>query len=169
MNYLDFIIIILLIISAISGYKKGIVSQVTSITALILGIYLAITLTKNLAPWLVDSFSWSIGFSKIFSVITIFILVLVTVGIVGRAIEKTFEDAELGNLNKIFGLVFSIAKTLIILSIITLALSFFGKVKSFPNKDDMHNSMLYMPVASIIPAICPYLEASTNNRTDNKK
>jgi membrane protein required for colicin V production len=42
MNYIDIIIGIVLIVSAISGFRKGLIVEVASLAALILGIWGAI-------------------------------------------------------------------------------------------------------------------------------
>ena len=159
MNYLDIIIIIILVASCVSGYKKGFVSQLTGLAALILGIYLAIKLSKITAPWLVEHFSWSQTTSHIVSFVVILILVSIAIGIIGKAIERTCEDADLGHFNKFLGLFFSLAKSIVFLSIIAVALNFWGKDHSFPSNEAKHKSLLYMPVASVVPAIFPYFES----------
>jgi len=158
MNYLDIIIILLLIISAVGGYKKGFISQLTGLAGLFLGIYLAIKLSKYTTPWLVNHFSWSHSTSNITSFIVIFILVSIAVHVVGKAIERTFEEAELGHFNKFLGLLFSLVKTVVVLSILALVLNFWGKDHSFPSTEAKHKSLLYMPVASVVPAVFPYFE-----------
>ncbi len=56
MNYLDVIIIIILLISAINGYRKGFIHQFVFLAALDFGIFIAVKFTKLVAPFVQSHF-----------------------------------------------------------------------------------------------------------------
>jgi membrane protein required for colicin V production len=165
MDYLDLIIAGILIISAISGFNKGFIHQLASLTALILGIYLAVKFSKLIAPFIQDHFTSSANGAKIAAFIIIFILVIIAVHLLGRLLEKSFEDVELGHLNKLAGSVFSVAKMVFILSALMILMKLSIIHFNWPKEADIEKSYLYKPVESVAPFVFPYL----NFNNDNKK
>lgn len=169
MNYLDLIIGIVLIASAVEGYKKGMISQITSLVSLIVGIVLAIRLFRYLSNWMVETFSWGVNFSVIFSFILIFILTISVIAIIGRSVERTFEEADLNHFNKIGGIVLSLVKSLIFLSALMLVLSYYTRKDSFPKQKHIHGSYLYMPVSAIVPTLLPYINKTKTDTIQQSK
>ena len=58
MNYIDIILVLLLIFSAISGFRKGLIVELASLAALILGIWGAIEFSDITSEFLVENFNW---------------------------------------------------------------------------------------------------------------
>jgi membrane protein required for colicin V production len=169
MNYLDFIIGALVIISAISGYKKGLIHQLASLAALILGIFLAVKFSKMVYPFIVNHFTSSENIAKVSAFIAIFILVVIAVLLLGKFLHKTFEDVELGLINKISGSVFSIVKTIFILSAIMVLLRLSIIHLNWPKTNDIEKSALYKPVEAMAPAIFPYLKMEKEQKLNPEK
>jgi membrane protein required for colicin V production len=169
MNYLDFIIIALVIISAISGYKKGLIHQLASLAALILGIFLAVKFSKLVAPFILNHFTSSENIAKVSAFFAIFILVVIAVLLLGKFLHKTFEDVELGLINKISGSIFSIAKTIFILSAIMVLLRLSIIHLNWPNTNDIEKSALYKPVEAMAPSIFPYLKMEEEQKVNPAK
>jgi membrane protein required for colicin V production len=168
MNYLDIIIVLLLVISAVSGYRKGFIHQLASLVAIILGIFLAVKFGKLLWPFVQTHFISSENISKIVSFISIFIIVLILIYLLGRFLEKIFEEIELALINKLAGSVFSIIKMAFILSVIMVLLNISIIKLNWPKAESIEKSYLYKPIESVAPAIFPYLKFEKNN-TDLKK
>ena len=56
MNYIDIILGLLLIFSAIGGFKNGLIAEIASLAALILGIWGAIHFSDNTTELLIKYF-----------------------------------------------------------------------------------------------------------------
>jgi membrane protein required for colicin V production len=168
MNYLDFIIIIILFISAISGYHKGFIHQLASLTALILGIYFAFKFSGMIAPWIEKHWIIGANLAYIIAFVSVFILVLIAIHKAGRIIEKILENIEMGILNKLLGSIFAISKMILILSAIFLILNFCSTKLAWPNKQDMEKSFLYKPVMSVTPTIFPFIKETSKCLRTNK-
>ena len=153
MNYLDILIIVFIIISAIHGFKNGLIHEIASLASLILGIYLAV----KFSGWAATKFQFffSENTSFIVSFIVIFIIVSLGIYFVGKMLEKAFEEAELGPINKLAGMVFNIAKTIIILSVLIFILKFFAFSNKWPNEETRKKSFLFDRVETVAPAIYP--------------
>jgi membrane protein required for colicin V production len=169
MNYLDFIIGALVIISAITGFRKGLIHQLASLAALILGIFLAVKFSKLVAPFIMDHFASSENIAKVSAFIAIFILVVIAVLLLGKFLHKTFEDVELGLLNKISGSIFSVVKTIFILSAIMVLLRLSIIHLNWPKTNDIEKSALYKPVEAMAPAIFPYLKMDEEQKVNPVK
>lgn len=165
MNYLDVIIGILVIFAAIHGYKKGLVHQLASLGAVILGIFIAVKFSKWIAPFILAHFTSSANAAKIAAFVVIFIVVVILVHILGKFIEKAVEEIELAPLNRIAGLAFGVIKMVFILSAIMVLLELSIIKFNWPKEKDRLRSYLYKPVESVAPAIFPYLD--TNGTTNN--
>ena len=75
----------------------------------------------------------------------------------GKALTKIADFAALGFVNKLFGGVFSLARSLLILSVL---LFFFHKINStisLVKKDTLESSILYYPIKSVVPTLFPSL------------
>ena len=166
MNYLDVIIAILFIIAIVSGYRKGFIHQLASLAALILGIFLAVKFSKLISPFLQEHFTSSANVAKVLAFVAVFVIVMILVHLLGRFLEKTFDEIELGPLNKIVGSVFSVIKMLLIISSIMILLKLSIIKFNWPNQIDREKSYLYKPVESIVPAIFPYFQHSSETSSN---
>jgi membrane protein required for colicin V production len=172
MNYIDIIIAALIIIAAISGFKKGFIHQLASLVALVLGIFLAVKFSKALTPFFQSYITSSENASKIIAFVLIFIVVMILVHLLGKFIEKLLEEVELGIINKIAGLVFGVIKMLFIMSALMIFLQFSIIKFNWPSQQLREGSFLYKPVESVAPAIFPYLKSigqQTNEQVSDKK
>lgn len=165
MNYLDVIIILLIIFSAIHGYKKGLIHELASLASLVLGIYLAIRFNEWVAAKFQYFFSQNTSFIVAF--VLIFIIVSISIFFIGKMLEKTFEEAELGPINKLAGIVFNIAKTVIFLSVFIFVLNFFSFSKNWPDQATKESSFFYSRIESVAPSIYPLIVKKVNSEQQN--
>jgi len=164
MNYLDIIIIIFLFFAAISGFRKGLIHQLAILTALILGIFLAVKFSKLISPFIQTNFVPSENTSKIIAFVIIFISVLISIHLLGNFLEKLFDEVELGLFNKITGCIFGILKMSFIISVFMVMLKFSIVNFNWPNKKDTESSYLYRPIESFAPLLFPYLKLNKNSQ-----
>lgn len=158
MNYIDIVLCILLLLAAINGFSKGLIAEVASIAALILGIWGAIEFSHVTTEFLIENFNWQTEHMNIISFVITFVVIVVLVHIVGSTVSKLAETVLLGFVNKLAGLVFGVLKSALILSIILVV---FDKID-----DDVHilspntkeNSRMYEPIRSFAPSIFPFIE-----------
>lgn len=120
MNWLDVIILLPCIWFAFKGFKNGLIFELASILALILGVWATVRFSSSLAI--------KLGDSKIYlylSFAIIFIAVLVAVHFAGKLFEKLIKLLIPDIINHIAGLVFGVMKVVIIFSVL---LMFINKV-----------------------------------------
>ena len=118
MNYIDIIIVILLILSAISGLTKGFVYEFASLFGLIAGVWGAIKFSGATRDFLQYRLDINTHYIQIIAFVLTFVLIIILVHIVAKAIEKAMESVSLGVVNRIFGGIFAVFKSAFILGIL---------------------------------------------------
>src|SRR5664279_3670383 len=106
MNWLDAVIIVVLILSLVNGFINGLVKEVASLAALILGIWGAIKFSTFTAGKLYDYFDITGRYVGIIAFIITFALIVVIIHFVGILADKIINYASLGFMNRILGIVF---------------------------------------------------------------
>ncbi len=121
----DYIVLIIITISAIWGLIRGFVSQAISIVALIVGVWCAFKFSELISEWVKEFFSIESDQSVVN--VCVFIAILIVVIIVGhfisKGLEKIIKISMMDWLNKLLGFVFSALKATMILSIVAYAIA----------------------------------------------
>lgn len=155
-HYLDILFAIPLLWAAYRGFKKGLVIELAGLAALILGIYSALHFSGFLADWITEQWNYKGEYLPLIAFGGTFIIVILLVHLLGKAIEKVLDLVALGTLNKIAGAVFNTVKVAIILSVI---LWFSGTWMDLENteRETDQESLLYPYIQGIAPMIIPPL------------
>jgi membrane protein required for colicin V production len=106
MNILDVILIILLLISAVSGFASGLIKSVFSFAGVIAGVALAGRFYISLAGLL--SFISNTAAANIVAFAILFIAVMIVASILGLIFTKLVSAIMLGWLNRLGGAVFGV-------------------------------------------------------------
>lgn len=114
---IDIVFAILMVIAVIKGYQKGLIVALFSIIAFVLGLAAALKLSAVVAVYLQNNATISASWLPFISFAIVFIVVAVLVNLGGKLIERTFEMAMLGWLNRIGGIVLYIILYMIIFSV----------------------------------------------------
>lgn len=126
MNLLDWIFIIVICFSSIYGLFKGLVREVISLLAVIIGLVLASRFYGGISP-LLGALGLGEQAAKIVSFFILFILIFIAIVLIGRLIHKFVHAIFLGWLNRLagvgFGFLRGIITSAIIIMILTITLS----------------------------------------------
>ncbi len=156
MNFLDIIFIIPIIWFAYKGFKRGLIIELASLLALILGIYAALYFSGYAANFLISSLDMDPKYVPMTSFILTFIAVVVIVYFIGKILEKLVNMVALGFLNKLAGGFFGILKAAVIISIVLLIINHFND--DLISRQKKKNSFLYGSIALIAPFLWQSLE-----------
>ncbi|MDP4223815.1 MAG: CvpA family protein [Bacteroidota bacterium] len=170
MNYIDLIIIVLLVFGLARGFINGFVKELASLLALILGIWGAIKFSTYTAGRLYDYFDMTGQYVGIFAFLITFIVIVIIIHFIGLLVDKFVETISLGFLNSLLGLVFGVFKTALILSVIFVILNAIDAKHHFLPRNQIEQSKFYNPIADIAPAIFPIIgEGSFDKSFDRFK
>jgi membrane protein required for colicin V production len=157
MNYIDVLILIILIIAAVRGFANGLVREIASLAALVLGIWGAIKFSNFTAGKLYDYFDMTGRYVGIVAFIVTFIVIVIVIHFIGLIGDKIMEAVSFGFFNRLLGIVFSVFKTVLVLSVIFVVLNSIDSKHHFLPREKIDSSNLYKPIADIVPAIFPVI------------
>ncbi len=172
---IDTIIIILLLLGVISGYRSGLISEVTSLIALLLGFIAAYHFSGITAEFLTEILGVGGRFLSILAFIVTLILVMMLIIGLGKLVEKFTESLMLGFFNRIAGGVFGLLKSALILSLIIMMLNFLKISDHFISADRRQSSWFYPRLETFAPLLLKragagkYLPESLQNELGDDK
>jgi membrane protein required for colicin V production len=158
MNYIDLVLVIILIIAAFQGFRKGFIIELASLAALVLGIWGAI----KFSDWTAGFITRTTGFhsdnmSTIAFVLT-FIAIVILIHILAKVLDNTIKAVALGFLNRLAGIIFGILKTAVILSIFLLLFDSIDENVHILPTNQKANSKMYSPMKQVVPTLFPFIK-----------
>ncbi|HLN21086.1 MAG TPA: CvpA family protein [Bacteroidales bacterium] len=167
MNWIDAVIVIILILSVVGGFINGFVKELASLAALVLGIWGAIRFSSFTAGKLYDYFDMTGQYVGIIAFIITFLLIVVVIHFIGIIADRIIEQASLGFINRVFGMAFSLLKTVLIMSVLFVVLNVIDTKRQFLPREKIEQSYFYNPISDIAPAIFPIIgEGAFDNSFD---
>ncbi len=157
MNWIDFVIIVLLVFGLARGFTDGFVKELASLLALILGIWGAIKFSAFTAAKLYDYFDMTGRYVGIIAFLITFIIIVIIIHFIGIAVDRFVDTISLGFLNRLLGLVFGVFKTALILSVIFVVFNAIDAKHHFLPRETIAQSKFYNPIADIAPMIFPII------------
>lgn len=165
MNWLDALIVVILILSLVTGFINGLVKEVASLAALVLGIWGAVKFSAFTAGKLYDYFDMTGRYVGIIAFIITFALIVVIIHFIGILADKIINYASLGFVNRIFGIVFGLLKAILIMSVCFSILNAIDSKKPFLPRKTIEESRFYSPISDIAPAIFPIIGEGVFNHS----
>jgi len=158
MNYIDLIIAIPLVWGVFVGFKNGLIIEVASLAALLLGIFGAIHFSDLTANFLVTSLNVTTQYLNLIAFAVTFVGIVILVHLLAKMIDKLVKAVALGFVNRLLGMVFGLIKYAFIISIILVIINAINRNKTFISEEKIENSILYKPLSDFAPSIFPYLD-----------
>ncbi|MFB9051858.1 CvpA family protein [Formosa undariae] len=165
MTLLDIILTVILLFGLVKGFMNGLFVEIASLLALIIGIFGAIHFSAYTASLFEHKVDWDENYVTIAAFAVTFIVIVLAIGLAGKALTKLADFAFLGIVNKILGAIFGMLKIGLIASIL---LNIFGNLNDtipFMDKKDIEESILYEPVMAISTKLYPAIK----DKVDEKK
>lgn len=165
MNFLDIIIIIPLLWAAYKGFREGILLQLGGILGLVIGVWLASRFGNNVGRWL------GIGedFAQVVGFILVLLATLLSIALLGRVCKGLFKIAGLESLDTIGGVLFSIVKFALIISVIICAFDAVNCKTNWVGQQKLSSSTMYYPLKKVASYAFPYVETMRDKLFDDKQ
>lgn len=158
MNYLDIVLSIPLLWGLYKGLKRGIIKELTTLLALILGIYGAVHFSEQLQATLQANISIDDSLLPIISFATSFIMIVLLVKSIGLLLDKIIKMVALGMISRLLGGFFGMLKTAFIISAILLVFNTLDYQLELIPKEQKKNSLLHRPISEMVPLIIRDIE-----------
>lgn len=145
MNFIDYIIFLLLFIGFILGFKDGLVRKVIGLLGLIIATTLSFQFSADVAVYLAPFFNEETYLAEIISGILIFFLTISVIAIIKRVVHpldkvNKFVNQMLGGLAGLIQLAFFVSGFLLFLNIF-----------EYPKNIDRNESIAYYPLYNLVP------------------
>lgn len=157
MGVIDIVLGALILFGLVRGFMKGLFVEVASLVALIAGVYGAIHFSNFTAEFLQTKTEWNEKTINITAFAITFIVIVIAIGLAGKALTKLADFAALGIINKLAGGVFGALKIALILSVVLNIFDRFNNTITLLDEDTKQDAALYEPVKSLVPMIFPNL------------
>ena len=118
MNFFDILTLVALVWAVVSGWRSGFVSQLLGLLGIILGIVLSLRYGAAVG----EMFNIDARFSVVAGFLITFVATLIIATLIARLIAKVLSFVGLGWVNTLLGIVLSIIKGLIVLSMLYAAI-----------------------------------------------
>lgn len=158
MSILDVILLICFIPAAISGMRKGFISQAISIISIIAGIWVSYEFASIVGEWIGQYIEASENILSIIAFAVIMIGVFIALGLVGRFLEKILTIVMLGWLNKLLGLAFALIKTALIVGLVIMFFTSLNNNLHIISEEVLAESVLYCYLKDLAYTVFPYLK-----------
>lgn len=159
LGLIDFIILVIIVASAIYGAFKGFISQIVSILSLFAGVWCAFKFSGMISSQIKQLFS--LGETAVYLIAFIIILAVVIIlgNFIGRGIEKIIKLSLLGWLNRLLGILFCAMKAVVILSLVVFVINYINKSWSLIPTEWFSGSIFYPHLSLLSEKIFPYLQS----------
>jgi membrane protein required for colicin V production len=165
MNWIDIVILILLAISMVSGFVNGLIKEVASLAALIIGVWGAIRFSSYTAEKLYDYFDMTGQYVGIIAFLITFGVIVIAIHFIGIIASKIVDAVALGFVNRLMGIFFGFLQTVLIMSVIFVIMNAIDARRPFLPKEKIESSMLYNPISDIVPGLFPIIGEGTFYRS----
>ena len=147
-SIIDFLFLIITVVSLIQCYKKGFVLSILSMAKWILAYVITLILFPRVKPYFKDTidseYALDLGLG-----ITIFVIVIFLILLINKGISKAISYTGIGGLDKTFGFFFGFVKAYIV------AVCIFSGIHIVYNHDKW-------PLKNNRSYVFPYLEKGSN-------
>lgn len=160
MNFIDIVILVILIIGFVLGYKDGFIRKITGFVGLIIAIILSIQFSDSLAVLISPYLKNELYFAKIISIIVIFISAILLFSIIKRILHPSDKINKL--VNQIFGGIIGIVQIVFLVSGILL----FFRIFQLPEEETRKQSIFYNSIYQVIPSTLELIFGNNSNIKD---
>jgi membrane protein required for colicin V production len=166
MNTLDLILLVPIVLGFVFGLFKGLIKELASLGAIVLGIYGAKLLAPSVSGFLIHKLSFSAKTALPFAYLILFIAIAVALLFAAKMLDKMFDSISLGGLNKFLGGLFAALKYALIVSVLLNVFDALDTKFTFIKSKTKMESVGYKPLMSLAPAL--WEETKTTKPVDHK-
>lgn len=148
-NPIDLILGCALAYGAIQGFRKGLLVELASMAALVLGLWGAFLLADWAKEILQDHLALNPAMLTAASYLVVFIGIVLSISILAKALTKIISLAALGLVNRLLGSAFGVLKMGLILSALLIIVHRINFLITFIEPEWLASSFLYEPVREL--------------------
>jgi uncharacterized membrane protein required for colicin V production len=149
MNWIDFALIILLLLGVWIGVKRGLISGIAGFLGLLAGVNFSVNWVDAICARFLSHMRVSPLMIAFFALIIVFLLAYLAMKLLGYLFYKMASPKPLGNIDKVGGGILGAAQAWVVLGMVLILLIFLPMPQSFKNA--VNDSSLGPMVRGSIP------------------
>lgn len=154
MNLFDIILYLALAWAVFNGWRRGFLLQMLSLVAVVAALYFAAQYGSELERIL----GIEVGIEGVAGFIVIFVGALILISVAAHLLRAVFRFAGLGVADVLLGVLFSVAKVVLIISVLYSWFDSVNKNYEWASRETIEQSRWYEPVKGITTKLTPYFE-----------
>ncbi len=158
MNWLDYAVLAVFVLSIAWGVYRGLVREGMSLVGWVIAFLAANLFAAPLGDQLPASISRP-EYRTLFAFIVIFFLTVVATALAAIWLHKLMHAAGLGSVDRVFGALFGLLRALIIVLAVAIIAGFTSVPRSAAWKDSLSGNQLAAAVSTLKPWLPPALAA----------
>lgn len=139
------------------GFRKGLIVELASILAIILGVFACSKFSDVVADLLKAHSHISALYLSVISVIIVFLGVVILVFFLAKRIQKLAEAIMLGAANRILGAIFGGLKWALLVSFILYFFDILNQRADIVSQTTLHEAIVYNNLIKLAPLVMPTL------------
>lgn len=154
MNTIDLIVCLVLALALWNGWRQGFIVQICSLVGIILGIWLAVHIGEEVGRLMhLDE-----GVAAAGGFVTVLVAVVLVVAVAARLIRRLFHFVGFGILDIVLGIVVSMLKYLLVLSLLFSAFDRLNANYDLVKRSTLEESWSYEPIRRFSEELFPFVE-----------
>ena len=149
MNKIDILLLVILGFGLVRGFMRGLIIEMASLLAIVVGIYGAIHFSFFTARLLGELMPSSQQTIEVVAFVITLIVLMLAVMFLAKVLTKMLKAAELGFLNRLAGALFGVLKAAVIVGSLFVFLERTFQTEKWLSPSALNESVLYEPVKSI--------------------
>lgn len=146
---LDLVFGLVIILALFKGYKRGLILGLFSLISVIVGLAAALKLSATVAGYIGKAVKVSDHWLPLISFVIVFIAVVLLIRLGAKIIERSFEIAMLGWLNKLGGMVLFVVMYVLVISVVL----FYGEQMKLIPTETIKQSITYSYIQPLGPKV----------------
>ena len=147
LNYIDLAVVCLLVYGLVRGACRGFFVEVSSLLALVLGVFGALHFSNFTASLLANYIEWD--YLPLLAFALTFIGIIIGVAWIGKLLTKLAKAVLLGFLNRLLGALFGACKWLVICGVLIWIIGQIDVFFSFLPETLKDNSLVFQPLEEL--------------------
>ena len=160
MSKIDIILLIPILWGAYKGFTKGLITEIASLLALLLGVYGTFKLSSYATPYVQKFLKISESWVSVVAFALVFVAIVLLVFLLGKILDWLVSFIALGFVNKIGGIAFGILKFVFIMSLVLTFIIPINNKFELVSEEILEESVLFEPVSKLAPFIIPIIKDS---------
>jgi membrane protein required for colicin V production len=153
-NWLDYLLAIILLSSAVSGFRRGFSRTIVGLITVVVAVLIASWTYSAAGGFLLEYVSYR-GLANIFGFLFVFGGILIAGSLIGRILAKTLKAAGLGWLDGLMGSAVGLIRGVLVSMVIVMLLCAFTKTPPPPSVVGSSIAPYVIDASSLIAAIAP--------------